>query len=130
MAYGIHFVSQDENPVGFWLWRIATAVHDAEEFTEEARNLPLDEESSELYRHFLRHEHWYRSKTVGMELESVSSQGAFHHAQLALQHAREVAQDKDPHDAATIATLGEIFNAVSADMNTAKAAADTAADSL
>jgi hypothetical protein len=130
MAYGIEFVDQQTNQVGFWLWRISTAVHDTEEFSEEAQNLVLDEDSSELYRHFLRHEPWYKHRVADMQQDGVGSLSVFQHAQLALEHAREIAKDRGPDDSQAIASLEQIFEAVSHDMEKARSLADDSASKI
>lgn len=130
MPYGLEFHRQEENPVTHWLWRIATAVQDAEEFGEESTNIALDESGSSLYRHFLRHEPWYRRKVAQMNAEGVHVQTVLGHARLALEHAREIAKDKAPNDQKTVVALQEIYEAVSKDVGTARSNADSEAGSI
>ena len=130
MPYGLEFHSQVENPVAHWLWRIATEVQDAEECADEASNVALDESTSELYRHFLAHEPWYRHKIDGMNAAGKQATTALDHARLALEHAREIAEDKASDDPQTIAALEEIYTAVTKDLGTAKSAADAEAEEI
>jgi hypothetical protein len=65
-----------------------------------------------------------------MEQDGAGSLSVFQHAQLALEHAREIANDKDPSDSQTIASLQKIFDAVSRDVEKARSLADDSASKL
>ena len=130
MPYGLEFHRQEENPVAHWLWRIATAVQDAEEFGDESTNVALDESTSMLYRHFLHHAPWYRKKVEQMNADGKQATTALDHARLALDQAREIAKDKAPNDQQTVAALQAIYEAVIKDLGTARAEADGEVDSI
>jgi hypothetical protein len=126
MPYGIHFVAQAENPVGFWLWRIATALQDAEEAAGETANLAIDVETSAL--------HGFAAPLPGVAehdraLDDNAAGAAWAHSAAGreLAAAQAVAEGKDPHDAATIAELQAIFARVAGEAAAAEGAADASA---
>ena len=126
MPYGIHFVAEAENPVGFWLWRIATAVQDAEEATDESANLAIDVETSAFHR-FAAPLPGVAEGDAALDQDAMGSAWASTDARKRLAEAVELARGKDPHDSATIQALQRIFAGASGDAASAQGAADDSA---
>ena len=133
MPYGIHFVSESENPVGFWLWRIATAAQDAEEYDDEAGNLVVDVETTAVHGlvdHIPVVNHSVHQADQRLEADAASTTANATAANQYVASAQQVAAGKDPHDATTIAALQQIFAKVAVDRDSAKVQADQSFDQV
>lgn len=124
MPYGIHFVSESENPVGFWLWRIATAVQDAEEYQDEAAGLVTDVEDTALHR-LASDLPGVQRNDAHLEADADDAGRELSEGQSDLRTAQAVADGKDAHDAATVATLQQIFAKVAGERDIAQSNADS-----
>lgn len=133
MPYDVHFVSEQENPVGFWLWRIATAIQDAEEAAEEVSNLRTDVEGSALHR-LVDHIPVVSGEVRrdDRNLDALAGSEGTREAALPQQltAAQQLAAGHDPHDAATVAALQQIYAQVAGQRDGAQSEADSAVDEV
>ena len=127
MPYGIHFVSRDENPVGFLVWRIASLTQDASLASEEA-----GVESGALDT--LRDDHTpFDFRELGSGEARAAASADMEAAEAArqvpgmsglLSQALQLASGKDPHDPDTIAALEKLVAQAQTGAQTAEADAD------
>ena len=133
MAEGIHFVSRDENHVGFVLWQISTAVQDSGWFSDESS---LDNDAINTIDATKRDRHvpligdHVRNREAQVGLEATDARSAAGQVRTLFEQAKALAAGKDPNDADTITQLEQLHTQVQALVGRASADADDAFGSL
>lgn len=115
MPYGIHFVSQQENPVGFLTWRVASLAQDASEFSGEVRA------SADAVNDLAHQRVAFEDLISSPKTAHAANDDAQHilaselsvpdKAQALVLQAQQLAEGKDAHDADTIAKLQLVVTA-------------------
>ena len=133
MGLGVHFVSRDENALGFAVWQVSAAAQDAVDYageSEAAANALKDESWHFIgvgeVEHVVLHSEATEQEQIKVEAgRAREAQDVASQAVALLRQAQKIAEGKRPDDAEAIAAVNRLWEKAKQLAEAAKAGADS-----